>query len=274
MRERWLRSRTALLLKAIRRLTSYWLSKARDAREERCLLEFWLKAEIQLASQVTPQSESGRRALKFWFDLQRFTERQINVVCNQYYDGKHPKHYLWQGHNQYLYDGVKEGERVLDIGCGSSYYQQWIAEKAVEVVAVDIRPDRVELSWRNNQKPNVRFKVMDVTRELPEGQFDVAICSHVLEHLGDPITMLNSLATKVPRLLVKVPLVDAHWMKLVKRDIGMFWMDDADHRREYTEDLLREELEASGWQVTEMIRGYDLRATAISTYLSDDEGAV
>lgn len=47
-------------------------------------------------------------------------------------------------------------------------------------------------------------------------------------------------------------------------------MDDSDHRREHTEDLLRQQLEASGWQVIEIIRGYDLRATAISPYLNED----
>ena len=273
MREKWLRLRTDLLAEALRRLASVWLCKTAASREERRLLEFCLEARVRLESRVRPQSELGRRALRFWFALQRFAERQINVVCNQYYAGKHPKHYFWLGHNKYLYDGVRAGERVVDIGCGASYYQQWIAEKATEVVGVDILPERVELARRNNQKLNVRFELMDITRDFPDGQFDVAICSHVLEHLDDPVPMLNSLAKKVPRLVVKVPLVDAHWMKLVKRDIGMFWMDDTDHRREYTEDSLREELESNGWRVMELIRGYDLRATAISTFFSDDENA-
>jgi len=240
----------------------------------RQLLDFLLHSEqLVEAKRITPGSAAGRQSLKFWFEVQQFADRQINLICNAYYNHKHPKHYLWLGHNQYLYDGVQAGERVLDIGCGASYYQQWIAEKAAEVVGVDVVPDRIELSRRHNQKPNVRFQLMDVIRDLPDGQFDVAICSHVIEHLDDPIPMLNSLAKRIRRLLVKVPLVDAHWMKLVKRDIGMFWMDDADHRREYTEDLLRRQLEASGWQVNEMIRGYDLRATAISTYFSDDDSA-
>lgn len=236
------------------------------------LLEFWLRSEhLFPPKDIAPGSEVGRECLEFWFEVQQFVNHQINLMCHAYYDHKHPKHYLWIGHNQYLYENVEVGERVLDIGCGASYYQQRIAEKATEVVGVDIRPDRIEMARRNNQKPNVRFELMDVTRDLPSGQFDVAICSHVIEHLDDPILMLNSLAQKVPRLLVKVPLVDAHWMKLVKRDIGLNWMDDADHRREYTEDLLRQQLEASGWHIVEMIRGFDLRATAVSTCFSDDE---
>jgi SAM-dependent methyltransferase len=235
------------------------------------LIEFWLRLQrLPSPEEIAPGSKAGRKSLELWFLIQELVEQQINHICSAYYDQKHPKHYLWLGHNRYLYDGVRPGERVLDIGCGASHYQQWIAEKAADIVGVDNRPDLIELARRNNQKPNVQFELMDVTEKLPSGQFDVAILSHVIEHLDDPMPLLDSLVKRVPRLLVKVPMEDAHWFKLVKREIGMFWMDDSDHRREYTEDLLREQLEASGWQVIEIIRGYDLRGTAISPYLSEN----
>jgi glycosyltransferase involved in cell wall biosynthesis/SAM-dependent methyltransferase len=250
---------------ALYKLAKLYLQRAQGNHAP--LLKYGVHS-LGFADGFAPLSSEGRGILQFWFEVQRYVEKRINQVCNRYYNNQHPRHYLWLGHNRYLYDGVRTGERVLDIGCGASYYQQWIAEKAAEVVGVDILPDCVELARLNNQKSNVCFELTDVTRDLPEGQFDVVICSHVLEHLDDPISVLTNLAKKVPRLLVKVPLIDAHWMKLVKRDIGMFWMDDADHRREYTEDLLREQLEKSGWQITEIIRGYDLRATAVSTYFS------
>ncbi len=236
---------------------------------QRSLLDFYIQAQqIDGAGAITPDSAAGRKALNFWFTLQQFADSQINMVCNAYYEQKHPKHYLWLGHNQFLYDNVQPGERVLDIGCGTSYYQQWIAEKAAEVVGVDIKSELVELARRNNPCSNVRFEVMDVTQEVPADKFDVVICSHVLEHLDDPDSFLQVLAARVPRLLVKVPLVDSHWMKLVKKDIGMFYLDDADHRREYTETMLEEQLTQAGWHITELIRGFDLRAVAISPLLA------
>lgn len=219
---------------------------------------------------LKPHSEQGRILLQELFMLQSVIDSLINQACMAYYNGKHPKHYLWLGHNQYLYDRVNLHDRVLDIGCGGSYYQQWIAEKASEVVGIDILPDRIELSRRNNICPNVHYFLMDATKELPEGNFDVAICSHVLEHLDKPILLLKNLAQQIPRLLVKVPLVDSGWMKLVKKDIGIFYFDDADHRREYTEALLSEQLETSGWEITEIIRGYDLRAMANSRCYSSE----
>ncbi len=232
---------------------------------DRRMQAFWWEAREHAIRPVGPLSVRGRELIAFWLDVRQFAEQQLNQACMQYYDGKHPKHYLWLGHNQYLFDHVKPGDRVLDIGCGGSYYTQWIAEKASEVVGVDIRPDRVELAQRNNSRSNVIYQVGDVTQSLPKGPFDVAICSHVIEHLDDPVAFLRSLSKSVPRLIVKVPAVDAHWIKLVKKDIGMFWMDDADHRREYTESLLREHLQAGGWHIEELVRGYDLRASCASS---------
>lgn len=237
-------------------------ARARPAPADR-LLSMALQSE-SLPEDIAPGSEAGRRALEFWFAVQKMADVGINQTSRRYYDEHHPKHYLWLGHNQYIFDHVAEGDRVLDIGCGGSHYQQWIADKASEVLGVDIRQERVDLARRNNTRDNVHFELMDVTKDLPAGRFDVAVCSHVIEHLDDPVTFLRALSARVPRLIVKVPLEDSHWMKLVKRDIGMFWLDDPDHRREYTRELLIEQLEAGGWDVEEIVRGYDLRATATS----------
>ena len=61
---------------------------------------------------------------------------------------------------------------------------------------------------------------------------------------------------------MKVPLADGHWMKLVRRDVGLDFRDDPDHRREYSEASLRAELVEAGWRIEEMVRGADLRALA------------
>ncbi len=208
--------------------------------------------------------ESQRRCLVFLLNVRKTVDQQINRYCADYYENRHPKHYLWREHSRYLFDSVNPGDRVLDIGCGASQYPQWLAEKVHSVTCVDNRAIRVDLARKHNQRENVFYERMDVTTELPAGRFDVAICSHVLEHLDDPVMFLQKLAEKVPRIVVKVPLDDSDWIKLVKKDLGMFWMDDTDHRREYSETLLREHLEAGGWRIEEMIRGYDLRVKAVS----------
>lgn len=226
---------------------------------------------IKPPENIEPHSKEGVEALEYYFQLKEMIDGQIKVYSNQYYDGKHPKHYLWIEHNRYIYDNIREGDKVLDIGCGASQYTQWLAEKAQSVVGVDILPERVEKSRKMNTKANVSYEVMDVTKDLPADTFDIAVCSHVIEHLDDPVAVLRAIAEKIPRIIVKVPLEDTFWMKSVKKDIGMYYFDDTDHRREYTMNLLKEQLEDAGWEITDLTRGYDARAVAKSSLLKNKE---
>ena len=198
--------------------------------------------------------------------LQRLDGRvqhHLDVVSEQVFEGRHPKHWLWRSHKQWVLDRVKEGERVLDVGCGASAYLLWMAEKGCLVTACDINPKRIEQAKGLMSHPNLGFEVRDVTRARPERPFDVVICSHVIEHLDDPIAMLAALRENAPRLLVAVPPDDNRWQKVMFRELGLLWKDDEDHRREYTPGLLREQLGAAGWRVVEMHAGVDIKAECV-----------
>jgi SAM-dependent methyltransferase len=232
-------------------------------------LEFLLRLVGRLGrlpplQDTAPESQHAEQYLRVVLDAHSRFERLVGQASVLHYGGRHPKHHLWTAHSAFLVDNVEHGSRVLDIGCGASLYLQAIAEKASQIVAIDINPQRIEASRRTNTKPNVSYLVMDAMHELPPGGFDTVICSHVLEHLDDPLPLLRKLRTSAQRILVRVPLEDATWIKLVKRDLGLVWMDDKDHRREYSEELLRQQLSEAGWTKLEIYRGFDLRAIAHS----------
>ena len=93
-------------------------------------------------------------------------------------------------------------------------------------------------------------------------QYDIVICSHVIEHIDEPVDLLRALRQWAPKLIVAVPPRDNRWQKVMFRDLGLPWKDDEDHRREYTPELLQEQLESAGWSVEEMHAGVDIKAVA------------
>jgi SAM-dependent methyltransferase len=192
-------------------------------------------------------------------DFESSVDRAVNQIANHYYQGKHPKHYLWTSHNDFIIDNVEPGERVIDIGCGASQYTLKLAEKGAKILGVDINPERIETIKRNNVHPNLDYAVINLEEKLPEERFDTAVCSHILEHMDKPVEFLIRLRSIASKVIIKVPRVDSGWKKLMKKDLGIFWLDDADHKREYTE-----ELKGAGWNIVKFEKGLDLRAVAES----------
>lgn len=233
-------------LKDILRLQSVWISNI-------------TRRSIELSKS---DPEAAKPMLVTMLDFEKSVDRAINQLANHFYLGKHPKHYLWTSHNDFIVDSVEQGESVIDVGCGASQYTVRLAEKGAKVLGVDINAQRIETIQKNNMHPNLKYAVMDVAEELPREKFDVAICSHILEHMDNPVAFLSSLHNIASKIIVKVPRVDSGWKKLMKKDLGIFWLDDADHRKEYTWGILLDELERSGWKPVKQETGLDLRVIA------------
>lgn len=203
--------------------------------------------------------------LAMYQELDRRLQAHMNVIAAQVYGGRHPKHWLWRSHKQFVVDRVHPGERVLDVGCGASAYLLWMAEKGAQVTAIDNRPESLALARSIMSHPNLRFELRDVVQEPPTQTYDTVICSHVIEHIDDPVPLLAALRVWAPRLIVAVPPEDSRWQKVMFQDLGLPWKDDEDHRREYTPELLRDHIEHAGWRITELHAGVDIKCVAERT---------
>jgi SAM-dependent methyltransferase len=201
--------------------------------------------------------------IAFCQKLDAAVQHHLNQLAARAYGGKHPKHWLWKSHKQFIMDRVEAGQRVLDVGCGCSAYLLWMAEKGCEVTGCDSNRRRIEEARAAMSHPNLVFEVRDVVSEPPAMPFDVVVCSHVIEHIDDPVPLLRALKSNGKRLIVAVPPHDSRWQKVMYRDLGLPWKDDEDHRREYTPDLLRQQLDDAGWRVTELHAGIDIKAVAV-----------
>lgn len=210
----------------------------------------------------TPEKADVVREIRWLQHIRGASSRAFNELAVLAYEGKHPKHWLWRSHKQYILDRVKTGDRVLDVGCGASAYLLWMAQQGCHVVACDINPDRITLASSLMEHENLRFETRDAVADPPSGDFNWVICAHVIEHIDEPVPFLAALKACAPRLIVCVPPDSNSWEKVTLRDLGLPWKDDEDHRREYTPDLLRKHIAAAGWRITDLNGALDIKATA------------
>lgn len=83
---------------------------------------------------------------------------------------------------------------VLDVGCGNGSLALPIASLGYHVVGVDLDPVSVEHATRANTFANARFETVPESGFDLGERFDLIICSEVLEHLDDPVSLIRTIA--------------------------------------------------------------------------------
>jgi ubiquinone/menaquinone biosynthesis C-methylase UbiE len=81
------------------------------------------------------------------------------------------------------FTGTQDGERVLEVGCGTGHLAQAIVERSMpsEVRAIDLAPAYIDYAKRHNQDPRVVFQVGDACAiEFADHTFDRAFSLLVL----------------------------------------------------------------------------------------------
>jgi SAM-dependent methyltransferase len=77
------------------------------------------------------------------------------------------------------------GARVLDVGCGSGWYAEYLVGQGADVTAFDLNMEFVALTTRR-LGPKARVLHADLTRPLSfaaDQEFDLAVCPLVLHYL-------------------------------------------------------------------------------------------
>jgi 2-polyprenyl-3-methyl-5-hydroxy-6-metoxy-1,4-benzoquinol methylase len=127
---------------------------------------------------------------------------------------------------------IDEGDRtILDIGCGSGDTGKLIRSvyPAVQITGITCSPAEYEQAV---QKLNSCI-CMDLEQNplppLPDKQFDVLLCCHVLEHLVAPVVTLQRLLPYLKiggKVIIALPNV-ANWRERWKLALGKFEYTDA-----------------------------------------------
>ncbi len=91
------------------------------------------------------------------------------------------------------------GKNVIDIGCGGGILTESLAKKASDVVGIDLSTGAINAAIHHakaNQIQNLRYECTPtetMAEQYPE-QFDIVTCMEMLEHVPDPLAIVQACA--------------------------------------------------------------------------------
>jgi SAM-dependent methyltransferase len=155
----------------------------------------------------------------------------------------------WVGdrHVSFLASGLPRGGRVLDVGCGRGVILGALADRGFDAHGFEV----TEVAARGAD-PRAKIAVAPRLEDAayPDAHFDGAIVWHVLEHVRDPRSTLETLRRILRpggRLVVAVPNFgspQAHWA-----GAAWFHLDPPRHLYHFPLAALRRLLERTGFDV-------------------------
>jgi len=158
---------------------------------------------------------------------------------------------------------IKDGDRVLDLGCGNGRLLALLADKKVEYLGVDFSEKLIEQARQN--WPENKFEVMDaLDLKLPDSAFDVVLCVSVLNHI--PRDKQALFVANVRRVLKPEGMLlmanwnlwnvfnkKSVWFNGLKKDVMTVWKGGRENERLYyyafTKGELKQLLEKGGFGV-------------------------
>ncbi len=192
----------------------------------------------------------SERVLRFHLNGASLLWRLAFEISSEIYEEKFYPHTRALSED-FLRQRIPENGSFIDIGCGFGYWCRIASKYAKTVVGIDYDENKIRQARKQTKAENVEFLVGNVTKDLQDRKFDVALLSHVLEHIDDPDTLLRQLKNVAKTLIVEVPDFENDPLNWVRLKQGCCFYSDSDHVREYTLDSLLAQLERNDWRVTE-----------------------
>jgi ubiquinone/menaquinone biosynthesis C-methylase UbiE len=80
---------------------------------------------------------------------------------------------------------IREGMRILELGCGTGYFTRELARTGAMIDAVDISPELLAVARKHCPTVNVTFQIQNAyALEYEDSVFDAVVGSSVLHHLA------------------------------------------------------------------------------------------
>lgn len=143
--------------------------------------------------------------------------------------------------SRYLFAADRiSNQNILDIACGCGYGSSLLHMACNAVVGVDCEPEAIDYAKENYPGPEYRLCMA----EEVHGSWDAVVSFETLEHLPDPLSVLN--ANPAKRLIASVPNEEV-WQFSSEN----FKTDKYPHLRHYTPAQFEELVNGAGYSVEE-----------------------
>ena len=184
---------------------------------------------------------------------------KLNLVINEramvFGNGIHPKHRLTDYHNFFV-ENIEDKETVIDVGCGYGAVARTIAANRPEtqILGVDINQESIATAESKNIYNNLSFKCRDALKMKMSTDWDIVILSNILEHLDDRIKFIIDLKSSIKpkKFLIRVPLFERNWEMALRKELGINYYSDDDHKIEHSIKEFYDEMTASGLKIKEI----------------------
>lgn len=198
--------------------------------------------------------------------LQEDLRWHINEVAVRYGHGVHPKHRLTDYHNFFV-SHLREGERVLDVGCGYGTLSDSMAGAGAFVLGIDFNAKSIKQARERYNNLRLTFIIGDITHNMVTEDIDTVVLSNVLEHIDNRCGLLRQLneSLQPQRFLIRVPMMNRDWLVYFRKELGLPYFSDPTHFIEYTVGSFNEEMDRAGLSVSEYeIKWGELYAEVVS----------
>ena len=90
----------------------------------------------------------------------------------------------WKRRVAMLSSLLKDGDRVLELGCGTGYFTKELAKLKIQITAIDISPELLDHARQEVTSGNVTFETQNAYQMgYKDNLFDAVVGSSVLHHL-------------------------------------------------------------------------------------------
>jgi 2-polyprenyl-3-methyl-5-hydroxy-6-metoxy-1,4-benzoquinol methylase len=130
---------------------------------------------------------------------------------------KNSEHFNWSGYVKFATRYLKDGEKVLELGCGVGTAAVMLKRtKNINLTATDLSEKFIKFAKARKDGKGIRFEVQDSTRlTYKDNTFDVVSSMGMLEHVPTPMKSLDEMV-RVIKPGGKLIVVFPNWFSLFK----------------------------------------------------------